>query len=406
MTHAKQIAITSCGALTPLGDAPSTWQALLAGTVAFAPATRNRPYLAAHCELPRRDESLFSRRCLALALEATRGLKLDPSVDASRRTLVLATTKAEIDQWELQRAMRVAKPDQGVVLSEMARELAARLGIECRVLCVSTACCSGAQAVIEAAEMIEDGDCDEAVVIGADALSLFIEHGFGALQAISKTGARPFDAARDGLTLGEAGAAVVLGTVPVREANKGQPATQSLGEVGSPSLDERALKGGDCPLRGQSPLLLGWGSSNDANHISGPSRDGSGLALAIERALGGLDKSRVAAICAHGTATRFNDAMEAHAFRAVFGERIPPVFSIKGNLGHTLGAAGVLELIVSARCAQDRLAPPTAGFERQSPDEPKLDVVHVKPRSLPAGYILSTNSGFGGMNTALVVEAP
>lgn len=155
-----------------------------------------------------------------------------------------------------------------------------------------------------------------------------------------------------------------------------------------------------------SPKLLGWGSSNDANHISGPSRDGSGLALAIERALGGLDKSRVAAICAHGTATRFNDAMEAHAFRAVFGERIPPVFSIKGNLGHTLGAAGVLELIVSARCAQDRLAPPTAGFERQSPDEPKLDVVRVKPRSLPAGYILSTNSGFGGMNTALVVEAP
>lgn len=377
MTHAKQIAISSMGALTPLGDAPSTWQALLAGAVAFAPATRNRPYVAAHCELPRRDESLFSRRCMALALEATRGLKLDPSVDASRRALVLATTKAEIDQWELHRAMRVAKPDQGVVLSEMARELAARLGIEGRLLCVSTACCSSAQAVIEAAEMIKDGDCDEAVVIGADALSLFIEHGFGALQAVSKTGARPFDAARDGLTLGEAGAAVVLGYVPVREANMEQ-----------------------------SPKLRGWGSSNDANHISGPSRDGSGLALAIERALGGLDKSRVTAICTHGTATRFNDAMEAHAFRAVFGERIPPVFSIKGNLGHTLGAAGVLELIVSARCAQDRLAPPTAGFERQSPDEPKLDVVHVKPRSLPAGYILSTNSGFGGMNTALVVEAP
>nr|MBP9891581.1 hypothetical protein [Planctomycetota bacterium] len=261
--------------------------------------------------------------------------------------------------------------DCGVLLSELARELASRLGIAGRVLAVSTACCSGAQAIIEAAEMLEDGDCDEAVVIGADSLSLFIEHGFGALQAISKTGARPFDAARDGLTLGEAGAAVVL------SRNSGSGAR-----------------------------LVGWGGSNDANHISGPCRDGSGLALAIERALTGLDKSRVAAICAHGTATRFNDAMEAHAFKSVFGENIPPVFSIKGNVGHTLGAAGVLELIVSVQCAQQGQAPPTAGFERQSQDEPKLDVVHMKPRLLERGYVVSTNSGFGGMNTALIVEAP
>ena len=359
------------GALTPLGDAASTWRELLAGKVAFAPAGKNRPYVAAHCEIPARDESLFMRRCLALALEATRGLKLDQSVDASRRALVFASTKGELDQWELQRAMRVSPLDCGVLLSELVREIASRLGIGGRVLAVSTACCSGAQAIIEAAEMLEDGDCDEALVIGADSLSLFIEHGFGALQAISKTGARPFDAARDGLTLGEAGAAVVL------------------------------RRGSDSGAR-----LIGWGGSNDANHISGPSRDGSGLALAIERSLAGLDKSRVTAICAHGTATRFNDAMEAHAFKSVFGENIPPVFSIKGNLGHTLGAAGVLELIVSAQCALQSQAPPTAGFERQSQDEPKLDVVHMKPRTIKRGYVLSTNSGFGGMNTALVVEAP
>lgn len=370
MPGAHAIPIASFAALTPLGDAETTWRGLLAGSSAFAPAGKNRPFVAAHCAIPQRDASLFSRRCMALALEATRGLELTPGVDASRRALVLATTKAEIDQWELQRAMRVAPQDNGVVPSEMARELAARLGIAGQVLCVSTACCSGAQAVIEAAEMLEDGDCDEAVVIGADALSLFIEHGFGALQAVSQSGARPFDAARDGLTLGEAGAAVVL--------RRGAGAA----------------------------ALVGWGSSNDANHISGPSRDGSGLALAIERALRGLDKSRVVAICAHGTATRYNDAMEAHAFHRVFGERVPPVFSIKGSLGHTLGAAGVLELLVSARCAQDRLAPPTARFERQSPEEPPLDVVHIKPRPLAGGCVLSTNSGFGGMNTALVVEAP
>jgi 3-oxoacyl-(acyl-carrier-protein) synthase len=371
MPQPHHIAITSAGALTPLGDVESLWQGLLAGKVAFSPAKKNQPYVAAHCEIPRRDESLTWRRCMALALESTRGLKLSPDVDASRRALVFATTKAELDQWELQRAMRVSPMETGIVLSEMAHEVAERLGIAGRVLAVSTACCSGAQAVIEAAEMLEDGDCDEAVVIGADSLSLFIEHGFGALQAISKTGARPFDAARDGLTLGEAGAAVVLR----RES-------------------------------GQSARLVGWGGSNDANHISGPCRDGSGLALAIERALTGLDKSRVSAICAHGTATRFNDAMEAHAFKSVFGERIPPVFSLKGNVGHTLGAAGVLELIVSAQCVLHGMAPPTAGFEHQSPDEPKLDIIHLKPRLLERGCVLSTNSGFGGMNTALVVEAP
>ncbi|CAG0999983.1 3-oxoacyl-[acyl-carrier-protein] synthase I [Planctomycetaceae bacterium] len=375
MPHSHNVTITSMGALTPLGDAASTWRELLSGKVAFSPAGRNRPFVAAHCAIPSRDESLFMRRCLSLALEATRGLKLDESVDASRRALVFASTKGELDQWELQRAMRVSPMDCGVLLSELARELASRLGIAGRVLAVSTACCSGAQAIIEAAEMLEDGDCDEAVVIGADSLSLFIEHGFGALQAVSRTGARPFDAARDGLTLGEAGAAVVLS------------------RAGSGSASAR-------------PRLIAWGGSNDANHISGPCRDGSGLALAIERALKGLDKSRVAAICAHGTATRFNDAMEAHAFKSVFDESIPPVFSIKGNLGHTLGAAGVLELIVSAQCAQHGLAPPTAGFERQSQEEPKLDIVHIKPRLLERGYILSTNSGFGGMNTALVVEAP
>jgi 3-oxoacyl-(acyl-carrier-protein) synthase len=153
-------------------------------------------------------------------------------------------------------------------------------------------------------------------------------------------------------------------------------------------------------------LLVSWGSSDDANHISGPSRDGSGLALAIERALEGLDRSRVVALCAHGTATRFNDAMEAHAFHRVFGETVPPVFSIKGNIGHSCGAAALIELIVSAQAALNGLVPPTAGFERQGADEPRLDVVHMQPRKIGRGYVVSTNSGFGGINTALVVEAP
>jgi 3-oxoacyl-[acyl-carrier-protein] synthase II len=149
--------------------------------------------------------------------------------------------------------------------------------------------------------------------------------------------------------------------------------------------------------------MTGWGCSNDANHISGPSRDGSGLALAIQRAYVGLDKSRTVALCGHGTATRYNDAMEALAFQTVFGNRTPPVFGIKGSIGHTLGAAGLIELALSARVASTGEAPPTFGFSRADAEFP-LDVVHSQPRKFKPGAVLTTNSGFGGMNTAIVVE--
>ena len=371
MTYPHNIQIASAGAITPMGlGVDSLWQGLLAGRVAFSPADKIRPYVAAHCEIPARDASLNLRRCMALALESTRELASSSEPGSLRRALVLASTKGELDQWELQRAMRVTPLERGIILSEMALELAERLGVNGRVLATSTACASGSFAAIEAAEMLEDGDADEALVTGVDGLSLFIEHGFASLQALSKRGARPFDLARDGLTLGEAGASVLL--------RRGTGGGSGLGR------------------------LVGWGASNDANHISGPSRDGGGLLLAIERALTGIDRSSVVAICAHGTATRYNDAMEAHAFTRAF-KQPPPVFSIKGNIGHTLGAAGVIELIISGLVASSGLVPATAGFERQSPDEPALDIVHMQTRQVGRGLVLSTNSGFGGMNTALLI---
>lgn len=372
MKPSSAIFLVKGGAITPLGDLEDLWRGLLQGRVAFKPAGRSRPYVAAHCEVPARDPELSMRRCMALALESTR--ELGPgSARSDRCALVFASTKGEVDQWELQRALRVKPLETGIVLSEMASELARRLGIAGRVLATSTACASGSFAAIEAAELLEDGDVEEALVVGADALSLFIEHGFGSLKAVSLAGARPFDASRDGLTLGEAGAAVRL----------------SLRAHG-----------------GMLGRLVSFGASNDANHISGPSRDGLGLALAIQRCLKGQDAGRIKAICAHGTATRYNDAMEAHAFHRVFGRRIPPVFSIKGNIGHTLGAAGVVELLVSALVAGRGVIPRTAGFTGQAADEPSLDVVHGGPREVGPGLVLSTNSGFGGMNTALLVGPP
>lgn len=237
---------------------------------------------------------------------------------------------------------------------------------------VSNACVSGAQAVIEAVDALDDGDCDAALVVGGDVITDFVVAGFDALQARSPRRARPFDRARDGLSLGEAGCDLLL------------------------------LPPTDDPRAGAYPRVVAYGCSNDANHISGPSRDGSGLALAIERALQGVDKSKIRAICAHGTATEYNDAMEARAFHAAFAGAPPPVFGIKGAIGHTLGAAGLLEVIVSARAAVEGMIPPTAGFEEGEGEFP-LDVVHGEPREIEPGLVLTTNSGFGGMNTAIVV---
>jgi hypothetical protein len=276
--------------------------------------------------------------------------------DAVPDALVVGTTKGELEPW-LEDRTRPQGP--GALLSG--------LGCDARIVrAVSTACASGAQAVIDAAELVQDGDATDAVALGVDALTPFVTQGFASLQALSADGARPFDRERDGLSLGEAAAAVRL----------------------------RAQGGG--------ARLVGWGGSNDANHISGPSRDGSGLALAIRRALAGHDPASVVAICAHGTGTRYNDAMEAKAFRAVFGTP-PPVFGIKGALGHTLGACGVIELIAASEVARTGIAPPTARCRNPAPDC-ELDVVRGEARDVGRGLVLSTNSGFGGINTALLVD--
>lgn len=237
---------------------------------------------------------------------------------------------------------------------------------------ISNACVSGAQAAIEAVDQLVDGDWQQVTVTAFDGTTPFIAAGFESLLAESTEPAKPFDRRRDGLSLGEAGAAVVL---------------RRAADIEHPE---------------RFPRIISYGCSNDANHISGPSRDGSGLALAIERALTGIDKSEIRAICAHGTATVYNDAMEARAFHTVFAGNPPPVFGIKGAIGHTLGAAGLLEVIVSAKVATEGLIPPTVGFEQGEEDYP-LDVVHGEPRRIKPGYVLTTNSGFGGMNTAIVV---
>ncbi|MBN1627073.1 MAG: beta-ketoacyl-[acyl-carrier-protein] synthase family protein, partial [Deltaproteobacteria bacterium] len=143
--------------------------------------------------------------------------------------------------------------------------------------------------------------------------------------------------------------------------------------------------------------------SNDAFHVTAPDMEGSGLILAVMKALqgAGIPGDAVSAICAHGTGTVYNDAMELKAFRKVFEDRMLPVFSVKGAIGHTMGAAGGIEAALCLRSMDTGIIPPTTGF--MNPDEGAEGRVCNRPVINECNYMLSTNSGFGGVNAAIIL---
>jgi 3-oxoacyl-[acyl-carrier-protein] synthase II len=150
--------------------------------------------------------------------------------------------------------------------------------------------------------------------------------------------------------------------------------------------------------------VIGWGAANDATHVVAPAQDGCGLVRAIRQALqrAGIGEEEVAAISAHGTGTIYNDLMELTAFREVFGARKIPIYSAKGALGHSMGAAGGIELALGLKALEAQVVPPTVGC--RNPEEGARDLVSSKPRDLAGDYLLTTNSGFGGINSAIVLS--
>ena len=245
------------------------------------------------------------------------------------------------------------------------------LGLEGPALVVSAACASTAKAFGSAARMIELGLCDAAVVGGADSLCLTTLCGFHSLQLVAEEPCRPFGDSRDGISIGEASGFALL---------------------------ERA----DGAAAGQGVLLLGIGESSDAHHMSSPHPDGRGARSAMEKALAaaGLDAGQIDYVNLHGTATRIGDAAEDHAVAALFGQSTP-CSSTKGLTGHTLGAAGIVEAILSALCLQQ-------GFIPASPTTGRLDP-SLRSRYLldgaerPIERVMSNTFGFGGSNCSLIL---
>jgi 3-oxoacyl-[acyl-carrier-protein] synthase-1 len=253
-------------------------------------------------------------------------------------------------------------------LHHSARVIAEQHGIPGDPFVISQACVSGIVALQHGLRLLQGGRFKHAIVTGADRFSRFVLNGFQSFQAISDEPCRPFDAARKGITLGEAAATIVLS------------ADKNYGAIGQ---------------------LVSGATSNDANHISGPSRTGEELANAITRALNAANISprQVDIVSAHGTATIFNDEMEAKAFDLA-GIAQSPVHSFKGYTGHTLGAAGVLEsaMLLEALCRQALV--PSAGFENLGVAKAINVTKHMEPTRI--GYALKTASGFGGSNAVVV----
>jgi len=227
---------------------------------------------------------------------------------------------------------------------------------------VSAACASGQTAAAMAMRALQSGECRHALVVGGDITSEFVTEGFSTLGALSKTVCRPYDAKRDGLTLGEAAAALLLGSDP-----------------------------------GGMGRITGAAENCDAAHITSPDLSGAMIVRACRTALGGETPDGV---IGHGTGTVYNDQAEIAALNALFDEP-PPLFSLKGNIGHTLGATGVLQIVLGLELARRKLMPPQAGL-----NEPMAGAnASATQRSLSGSKLLSLNVGFGGLNSAVVIQA-
>jgi 3-oxoacyl-[acyl-carrier-protein] synthase-1 len=308
--------------------------------------------------------SKFESLLIASVEEGVNQSEID--ITSDKTILIVSSTKGNISLLE-------SDPDnpdlkERIALHTSAKLVAKHFGFVNQPLVVSNACISGIMAILTAARLLRSGQYENAVVVGADVISKFVLSGFQSFQAISAEPCKPFDVNRTGITLGEGAATMILST--------------------SPKYADRIK-------------VLGGAVSNDANHISAPSRTGKELCEAIERTLtmSGLVPDDIDLVSAHGTATSYNDEMEANAI-ALAGLASVPTNSLKGYYGHTLGAAGLIESIMSIQSLKQNVILPTLGFETIGVSDPINICTSLTNKRLKT--CLKTASGFGGCNAAIV----
>jgi 3-oxoacyl-[acyl-carrier-protein] synthase II len=407
----KRVVVTGLGCVSPVGNnVDETWAALLAGKSGAAPitqfdASRHKTRFAAEVKgfdgvalfgaRESRKMDRFTQFALAATLEALEQAKF--SIDESNRDrvgiLIGSGIGGVITLLEQAEVMRERGPDRispflipMMISDSAAGMIAIRLGARGPNMALATACASGSNAIGEASEMIRRGSVDVMIAGASEASIVALAMGgmnvMGALSTRNdnpQKASRPFDKERDGFLMAEGAGILILEALEHAQAR------------GARILCE----------------LNGYGTSDDAYHVSAPAENGAGAALSMKYALEDADlkPEEIGYINAHGTSTPLNDKSETAAIKTVFGEQAynVPVSSTKSMTGHLLGASGALEAVVCTKVFQENILPGTINYETPDP-ECDLDYLPNQTRQARPDHVMSNSFGFGGHNATLILS--
>ncbi len=406
----RRVVITGLGCVSPVGNnVKDTWDALLAGKSGAAPitsfdASAHKTKFAAEVKgfdapalfgaRDARKMDRFAQFAAAATLEALgqSGLKIDES-NRDRVGILIGTGIGGIltllEQVEVLRERgpeRVSPFLIPMMISDSAAGMIAiRVGVRGPNMSLATACASGTNSIGEAAEMIRRGSADAMIAGASEAgIAAVSMAGMNVMTALSvrndapEKASRPFDKNRDGFLMGEGSGILILEELEHAKAR------------GAKILCE----------------FTGYGTSDDAHHISAPAENGAGAAISMQLALenGGLGVKDIGYINAHGTSTQLNDKSETAAIKTVFGEQAYniPISSTKSMTGHLLGASGALEAVICTKVILENMLPPTINYETPDP-VCDLDYVPNRPRKAEPEYVMSNSFGFGGHNATLIL---
>ena len=405
----RRVVVTGMGCISPVGNnVKDTWSAILegksgSGMITLFDASKHKTRFAAEVkgfdpaamfgqrEARKMDRfTQFATAATAEALEQS-GLKIDET-NRDRVGILIGTGIGGIgtmmDQAEV---MRERGPDRVspflipmMISDSAAGMLAIRVGARGPNMAIATACASGNNAIGDAMETIRRGSADVMIAGGSEAsLVPLAMAGMNVMGALStrnedpQTASRPFDKDRDGFLMGEGAGILIL-----------------------ESLEHAQARGANILCE-----LSGYGTTDDAHHISAPAENGAGAAMSMKMALENaeLNLNDINYINAHGTSTPLNDKSETAAIKTVFGEQAYniPISSTKSMTGHLLGASGAVEAVFCILAIRDEILPPTINYRTPDP-ECDLDYVPNEPRKASPTHVMSNSMGFGGHNATLI----
>ncbi len=385
----SRIAVTGLGIICSIGcNQDEVWDSILASRAGIAPLTHfpNETFptdIAAEAQLevtlPAREARRMSRTDLLAVIAAQEAIAQAGDIPLERAIVSTGTSTGGLLEGEGYYLRRLSMGRLRTKVSHVMQQptsgpsdaVARVLGLGGGVVSNATACASAGAAIGMAADYLRSGHADVAVAGGSDALCRLTYSGFNVLQAVDPEPCSPFGATRKGITLGEGAGYLVL------------------------------ERWDDAVARGATILaeLAGYGASCDAHHPTAPAEDGRGAEAAMRGAMAEAKLASVDYVNAHGTGTLLNDSAETKAIIAALGTNVP-VSSSKSFFGHTLGASGAVEAVVTVLALQHQIAPPTLRLNESAPDCP-LDYIPHTPRAMAMTNVLSNTFGFGGSNVSL-----